>query len=82
MTKAYIDLEQSWVFYPVYDGSPFTAISEYTRERFEQELRAGRIIEIDGEFLDRYQKASEEYWKLNGELEELYRAHFMNKRSK
>ena len=73
MTKVYVDLEQAWVFEPTYDQGGDT----YRERQFAEHLAKGDVIELDPEFLERYKKASEEFWTMNGELEELYRKHFM-----
>lgn len=77
--KVYIDLDESWIFSPMYDGCPLSQISDYVREKIAREIASGKVIDMDPELLDRYQKVAREFFDLNAQMEDLYRAHFMRK---
>jgi hypothetical protein len=64
MTQIYVDLDESFVFYPVYEGSP---------HHHDWMVRKPFRLEVDQALIDEYEAASRAFSAVREKLEQLYR---------
>ncbi len=64
MTKIYVDMDDGFQFYPVYQGSP---------HHYEWMVHQPFTLEIDQALIDEYEAASRAYYAVREKFEQLYR---------
>jgi hypothetical protein len=67
MVIGYVELDEMWVFTPVTKDTPLRPT------QLEHQIEMGRVVEFDPEFLEHYRRVSTEFFRLNGELEVMFR---------
>ena len=64
MTQIYVDLDECWMFYPVYEGSV---------HHYPWMVRKPFKLEVEQALLDEYEAASRAFSEVRNKIEQLYR---------
>lgn len=74
MAKVFIDIDEMWIFSPCVDNG-----DENNWRTLKARENAEQCVDLPDDFLERYNKAADEFFTMNSKLESLFRQHFMKK---